>query len=535
MEVEVTELRARLWIDGVLELDVAADPADPFAGGRFGLYSYAQDSVLFREFARLPLLDQTAGTVSAPTIEMVDLTTFTGEHLPSSSTLGTCVWNVAGPASVRQDANCKPGVFYSAEDVAAARISGVMTLLGDDDAAGFIFGYQPQASAGPDDRYLLAMWRGSGDTGLKLFRPLVTASPVSEPPLATALTLGSTAWSANVDYHVTTEVRPDRMRLWVDGVLEFDVDAGSETFEPGRWGFYNSAQAGVRWRTYDVSAELAVTGGTSPTVALAMGDADVLDTHTATVDWGDGSGPEPGWVGETGGVGVITLDPHVFSSDGVVVPEVCVEDDKGGTTCLEVPVNVTGSGSSGSSTQAAPAGETEVPPAEQPAKEEDGPVLELFLTASLGDFDGDGLASRGESVDFTLTVVNAGDEAARSVSAISPLAAAVALETGSPLADRGAVTVEGDAIVFEPGDLLPGESATLTYRVTLVDPPLLGDLIHRAVASAVGLGVTLSDDPATPADGDATRLPVANSASSDLRGTADSRRLPGVGDSGSRS
>jgi uncharacterized membrane protein len=71
------------------------------------------------------------------------------------------------------------------------------------------------------------------------------------------------------------------------------------------------------------------------TLTVAFSDRNLRDTHTATVDWGDGSGPQPATVSETKGRGEIsaqhtytTFNPETFA---IVVR---VTDSTGKTTVL---------------------------------------------------------------------------------------------------------------------------------------------------------------------------------------------------------
>jgi hypothetical protein len=61
-------------------------------------------------------------------------------------------------------------------------------------------------------------------------------------------------------------------------------------------------------------------------------DAGILDTHTATVDWGDGSGPQPAAVDSELGEGLVTA-AHAYGGEGTYEVEVCVTDDAGDTGC----------------------------------------------------------------------------------------------------------------------------------------------------------------------------------------------------------
>ena len=70
-------------------------------------------------------------------------------------------------------------------------------------------------------------------------------------------------------------------------------------------------------------------------------DPGALDTHTATVQWGDGGSAEPAQVtqqpgppGSADGMrGLIAFPPHTYASEGVYVVTVCVRDDEGAETC----------------------------------------------------------------------------------------------------------------------------------------------------------------------------------------------------------
>lgn len=63
-------------------------------------------------------------------------------------------------------------------------------------------------------------------------------------------------------------------------------------------------------------------------VTAAFTDMGTLDTHTALVDWGDGSASIP-LVDETGGSGTLTAD-HTYAEGGVYKIIVAVTDDDGG-------------------------------------------------------------------------------------------------------------------------------------------------------------------------------------------------------------
>src|SRR6185436_1814973 len=68
-------------------------------------------------------------------------------------------------------------------------------------------------------------------------------------------------------------------------------------------------------------------------------DAGVLDTHTATINWGDGTPTTPGTITEIAGFDVIT-GTHSFPDNGGFTVRVCATDDDAGTGCDNVPAQV---------------------------------------------------------------------------------------------------------------------------------------------------------------------------------------------------
>ena len=61
-------------------------------------------------------------------------------------------------------------------------------------------------------------------------------------------------------------------------------------------------------------------------------------THTATVDWGDGTSG-PATVDELAGSGTVTAS-HTYTLAGTFGIEVCVSDDDGGSACDALQVTV---------------------------------------------------------------------------------------------------------------------------------------------------------------------------------------------------
>lgn len=78
--------------------------------------------------------------------------------------------------------------------------------------------------------------------------------------------------------------------------------------------------------------------GATMNLVATFTDADVSDTHPATVDWGDASGPEPATVTEATGM---VHGSHVYADDGAYTVTVTVNDGRGGIAHDSYAVTVT--------------------------------------------------------------------------------------------------------------------------------------------------------------------------------------------------
>ncbi|MCB2099397.1 MAG: PKD domain-containing protein, partial [Rhodobacterales bacterium] len=102
-----------------------------------------------------------------------------------------------------------------------------------------------------------------------------------------------------------------------------------------------------------VNAGLDQTTGEGSTVSLdpaTFTDAGTADTHTATVDWGDGSGPQAATVNQGAGSGSVP-GSHVYTDGGVYTVTVTVTDDDGGVGSDTMIVTV---GNAGAQVDAGP-------------------------------------------------------------------------------------------------------------------------------------------------------------------------------------
>ena len=90
-----------------------------------------------------------------------------------------------------------------------------------------------------------------------------------------------------------------------------------------------------------VDAQATDTDGTA-TLGGTYADAGADDTHTATVDWGDGTTPQPVTLTPTAGGGSGTLDAtHTYEATGTYDVVVCVTDDDAAEGCDGLELTVT--------------------------------------------------------------------------------------------------------------------------------------------------------------------------------------------------
>lgn len=137
------------------------------------------------------------------------------------------------------------------------------------------------------------------------------------------------------------------------------------------------------------------------------------------------------------------------------------------------------------------------------------PELAAEKTAALAvDADGDGAASPGDEIAYTVTIENRGGGEATAVTLTDPLPEHTALVAGSVTSTRGSVagSGEGGEVVVELGTLEAGGTATVELRVRVGHPLPAGvdRVVNQGVVTSAELPALPTDDPAAGGDRDAT-------------------------------
>ena len=152
----------------------------------------------------------------------------------------------------------------------------------------------------------------------------------------------SIAWTATVDYGDGSGLQPLAIDTTTKAMAlnHLYVDNGNYTVTVGIMdveGTSNSMSFVVTANNVapilgNVSASPAVAevGAQAVSASVDFTDPGVLDTHTASIDWGDGS-TTPASVAEANGTGIASAD-HVYLATGVYTVAITVTDNDGGAS-----------------------------------------------------------------------------------------------------------------------------------------------------------------------------------------------------------
>ena len=166
------------------------------------------------------------------------------------------------------------------------------------------------------------------------------------------------------------------------------------------------------------------------------------------------------------------------------------------------------------------------------------PALAARKVDSLSvDHDGNGVAAPGDSLRYTITVENMGDNAVTGVEFNDLIPAHTTVEPGSVTTSHG-VTLSEDPVIVSFGELLAEEAATVAFDVTVDYPmaPGVEEVVNQGTVTSDDLPAVLTDDPNVGGDADPTatviwRAPVLLAEKIDtLAADNDGDSVPSPGD-----
>ena len=195
----------------------------------------------------------------------------------------------------------------------------------------------------PAEGASVSVFNNDGDTSPDYGPPFVT-SALGFAPDTSDLT-DPTTWPAFTEFEVGNDgVRSYLTPQTVDASLGAAIGTATHSWN----GRYQIVE--VRLNTppeissfVNLSPFCAVAEGEEITVSGAFTDAGTLDTHTATVDWSDGSDPEELTVVGSGGSYTVE-GSHAYQFGGVYTVRLTVEDDDLGVDDAECTAVITGAG-----------------------------------------------------------------------------------------------------------------------------------------------------------------------------------------------
>jgi uncharacterized repeat protein (TIGR01451 family) len=137
-----------------------------------------------------------------------------------------------------------------------------------------------------------------------------------------------------------------------------------------------------------------------------------------------------------------------------------------------------------------------------------GPQLSVTKMDLLAvDVGGDTEVNPGDTVEYTITVENTGDQPATAMRLTDPLPVGVTLVPGSITAIGATVTGTAPLIVEWP-TLAAGTTQTISLRVTADPTNLEHTVVNQAIVASAELADVLSDDPASPGVADPTTTTI---------------------------
>ncbi len=142
------------------------------------------------------------------------------------------------------------------------------------------------------------------------------------------------------------------------------------------------------------------------------------------------------------------------------------------------------------------------------------PYLTAYKRDSLAvDADGNGYASPGDTLLYTITINNAGNSAANNVIFTDTPDPNTTLVAGSVTTTAGVITSGNTGtppVTVNLGTIQPGATVTITFKVTINNPVPVGttQVANQGFLTGTNIPRVPTDDPKTPAPNDPTITPI---------------------------
>lgn len=212
--------------------------------------------------------------------------------------------------SVTQSINSPTIVFHSNENDIGTQFRGSFEVetAADDDFVGFVLGYTNNdiSQTGPDNsniNYLLIDWKQQGQVGWSegMSASLITGNIWADGggtaatgsdawqhtgdvslitrSNAAGANYANTGWADNTLYDFVIDYTADRIRVEIDGQVEFDLQAwqaGLDAFSEGSFGFYGFSQENVRYSALQEQASTLLPAPVPAALPLMAGGIGAL-------------------------------------------------------------------------------------------------------------------------------------------------------------------------------------------------------------------------------------------------------------------
>lgn len=150
--------------------------------------------------------------------------------------------------SVFQSVNGADVFFLSPNDYINCEMFGnFMTLDGDNDVMGFVFGVEGNISAFPTHYYRFSWDEGGVGNGMFVHEVTKTGNTAATTTITPLFSQPGSHWTRGFDHQFRLVYASTYFRIYIDGVLVTTVNG---CFNPGKFGFYNYSQARVTYSNF---------------------------------------------------------------------------------------------------------------------------------------------------------------------------------------------------------------------------------------------------------------------------------------------